>query len=411
MLRGHWNVQERRNQERDPCQEPPELTSTTQAKASNVSVGVMFEPFRVARAQLANRIVMAPMTRNLSPGGVPGEDVARYYRRRAEGSVGLIITEGTWIPHPGASNEAAVPDFFGAPALAGWKRVVDEVHAAGGVIMPQLWHVGLIRKQPSRGHPEGEPAGPHQLGPSGVTGGYGWPLVVDRAPMTLADIDSVIEAFATTARSAFDLGFDGIELHGAHGYIIDQFLWGKTNHRTDRYGGGHTDRATFAAEIVGEIRRRTAPDFPILFRYSQWKSHDYDARLADTPQELEALLAPIAEAGADLFDCSQRNFWEPTFQSSELNLAGWTKKLTGKPSMTVGSVSLNVNFMTSLFVRGTKPTVSSLDGLLRMMERGDFDLVAVGRAILADPRWPEKVREGRLHELEPFTAQALKTLS
>jgi len=371
----------------------------------------LFAPFQVARAQLANRVVMAPMTRSASPGGVPGEDVAAYYRRRAEGGVGLILTEGTWIPHPGASNDALVPDFHGEAALAGWREVVQGVHAAGGVIMPQLWNVGLIRKQPSLAHPEGEPAGPEQLGPSGVTGGYGWPITQVRAPMTLGEIDAVIEAFAAGARSAMDLGFDGVELHGAHGYIIDQFLWGETNRRTDRYGGAHRDRATFAAEIVAEIRRRTAPDFPILMRWSQWKSHDYDARVADTPQELEALLGPIAEAGVDLFDCSQRRFWEPAFDGSDLNIAGWAKKLTGRPSMTVGSVSLDVDFMTSLFVRGTRPQIESLDGVMKMLDRGDFDLVGVGRALLVDPLWAEKVRQGRLHEIEPFTAAALKTLT
>jgi 2,4-dienoyl-CoA reductase-like NADH-dependent reductase (Old Yellow Enzyme family) len=105
----------------------------------------LFAPFALGSARLANRIAMAPMTRNFSPAGVPGADVAAYYRRRAEGGVGLIVTEGTWIPHPGASNEANVPDFFGAAALEGWRHVVAEVHAAAGVIVPQLWHVGLIR--------------------------------------------------------------------------------------------------------------------------------------------------------------------------------------------------------------------------------------------------------------------------
>jgi 2,4-dienoyl-CoA reductase-like NADH-dependent reductase (Old Yellow Enzyme family) len=385
--------------------------SSDSVAPNEASLQPLFAPFRVRAAALANRTVMAPMTRSLSPQGVPGEEVAAYYRRRAEGGAGLIITEGTWIPHPGASNDENVPDFFGEAALAGWRRVVEGVHAAGGVIMPQLWHVGLIRRQPSLAYPQGEPAAPRQLGPSGVTGGHGWPLEVDRAPMTLDDIGAVIDAFATAAQAAQALGFDGVELHGAHGYIIDQFLWDLTNRRGDRYGGGGRDRATFAAEIVAEIRSRTGPDFPILFRYSQWKSHDYDARLVARPQELEAMLAPLVDAGVDLFDCSQRRFWEPTFDGSDLNLAGWTKRLTGKPSMTVGSVGLDVDFMTSLFVRGTRPKVTRLDEMLRRLERGDFDLVAVGRALLADARWVEKVRAGRLAETETFTAHALKTLS
>lgn len=371
----------------------------------------LFSPFASKNLTLNNRIVMAPMTRSMSPNGVPREDVTAYYKRRAEGGVGLIITEGTWVPHPGASNDGNAPNFHGDAALAGWKNVVEAVHASGGKIVPQLWHVGLIRKQPTLAHPEGEPAGPLQIGPSGITGGHGWPLETARAPMTLDDIGAVIEAFGTAARSAYTLGFDGVELHGAHGYIIDQFLWDKTNTRSDKYGGTHADRATFAAEIVREVKRQTSSDFPVLFRYSQWKSHDYDATLADNPQDLEMLLGPIADAGVDIFDCSQRRFWEPTFQESDLNLAGWTRILTGKPTLTVGSVGLDVDFMTSLFVSGTQLEFSSLDGLMRMLEREDFDLVGVGRALLADPEWVEKVRAGRTDEIQMFTANALKTLS
>lgn len=372
-----------------------------------IPTACLFDPFAIGPLTLPNRIVMAPMTRSLSPGGVPGADVAAYYRRRAEGGVGLIITEGTWVPHPGASNDDAVPDFFGEAALAGWRDVVAQVHAAGGHIMPQLWHVGLIRKQPSAAHPQGEPAGPHQIGPSGITGGHGWPIEPDRAPMTLRDIDGVIDAFACAAQSAQALGFDGVAIHGAHGYLIDQFLWRRTNLRTDR----HADRALFAAEIVAEIRLRTGPDFPILFRTSQWKSHDYDARLADTAGELEALLAPIAAAGVDLFDCSQRRFWEPAFADSDLNLAGWAKALTGKPSMTVGSVGLDTDFMTSLFVAKTRLQTTGFDELMRRFDRGDFDLVAIGRALLADPHWAAKLRDGRIGEAEIFTPRALKTLA
>ena len=354
---------------------------------------------------------MAPMTRGYAPNGVPGEDIAAYYERRARGSTGLIITEGTWISHPAASNEATIPDFHGEQALAGWRRVAERVHAAGGRIMPQLWHVGLVHKKPPEHRHIGEtPSQSHHVGPSGISGGVGVPLFEAKAAMTLADIDAVIDAFAATARSAMELGFDGVALHGAHGYIIDQFLWHATNRRADRYGGSHRDRATFAAEIITEIRRRTAPDFPIMLRYSQWKLHDYDARLADTPEELAALLGPIVDAGVDVIDCSQRRFWEPTFAGSDLNLAGWTKKLTGKPTMTVGSVGLDKDFMASLFERDKSAGIVDLSRLMAMFDRGDFDLVGVGRALIVDPEWTGKVREGRLDELKPYIKEALESL-
>jgi len=121
----------------------------------------LFRPFTVGPLQLANRIVMAPMTRGLSPGHVPGPDVAAYYRRRAEGGVGLIITEGTYINHPGAGFHPGVPQFHGEAALAGWRHVAEQVHAAGGRIFPQIWHVGLTDSP-------GAPMNEHAIGPSGL---------------------------------------------------------------------------------------------------------------------------------------------------------------------------------------------------------------------------------------------------
>ena len=126
------------------------------------SAAALFTPFSIKGLTLPNRIVMAPMTRSFSPGGVPGEDVAAYYRRRAEGGVGLIITEGTYPPHPAAGFDPKVPHLYGEAALRGWRHVVDQVHAAGGHIFSQLWHVGL---QVSSGPPPAE--GRHPVGPSG----------------------------------------------------------------------------------------------------------------------------------------------------------------------------------------------------------------------------------------------------
>jgi 2,4-dienoyl-CoA reductase-like NADH-dependent reductase (Old Yellow Enzyme family) len=332
---------------------------------------------------------MAPMTRSHSPGGVPGPDVAAYYRRRAEGGVGLIITEGTYVADPAAGFDPNVPRFHGPESLAGWRRVAEEVHAAGGLIFPQLWHVGMA----SGGRAE-SPEGARPMGPDS---------------MTDCDIADVIEAFGISAASAKELGFDGVELHGAHGYLIDQFFFDQTNHRTDAFGGDLVGRTRFATEVIQEVRRKIGPEFPLVLRYSQWKLQDYDAKLARTPEELELFLRPLVDAGVDVFHCSQRRFWEPAFSGSDLNLAGWTKKLTGKPTITVGSVTLDEDFMTSFRTESTA-AVTGIDELVRRLERGEFDLVALGRTLIVNPDWPKKIRRGEIGTLNPFQREALKEL-
>ena len=360
----------------------------------------LFSPFQIKSLQMQNRIVMAPMTRSKSPGGVPDEDVARYYARRAAAGVGLIITEGTTIDRPGASNDANVPNFHTPDALDGWRRVVEAVHAEGGKIAPQLWHMGMVRKPGTGPHPEAASDGPSGLSGSGKLVGE---------PMSEADIADTIDAFAKAAKAAQEIGFDAVEFHGAHGYLIDQFFWERSNQRADRYGGDLVGRTNFAAEIVREARRRVGADFPLILRFSQWKQQDYAARLAQTPEELAAFLAPLSEAGVDAFHCSQRRFWEPEFEGSDLNLAGWAKMLTGKPAITVGSVGLQGADFVMAF-RGESSGVADLAELERRLAAGEFDLVAVGRAILADPEWSAKVRTNRQDSLAPFEAKALAVL-
>ncbi|GAB6254392.1 NADH:flavin oxidoreductase [Bacillus cereus] len=364
------------------------------------SVTPLFESFNLGNLTLSNRVVMAPMTRKCSPNGVPGPDVAAYYKRRAENGVGLIITEGTVINHPVAASDPNVPRFYGEDALEGWKEVVREVHAAGGRIIPQLWHVGMDRKVGDSPNPEAKPIGPSGLEKPGVK-------VTD--PMTEKDIKAVIKAFAQGAADAQRLGFDGIELHGAHGYLIDQFLWEGTNQREDGYGGDMVARTRFAAEIVEACRQAVGPDFPIIFRLSQWKTQDFTAKLASTPELLDEFLRPLVDAGVDIFHCSTRRFWLPEFEGSELNLAGWVKKLTGKPTITVGSVGLDNEFL-SAFLEGKGANNTNIDKLIDMLEQEEVDLVAIGRALLADPAWAVKVRDGRFDELRPFQVESLGTL-
>lgn len=340
---------------------------------------------------------MSPMTREFSPRRIPGSDVAEYYSRRARGGVGLIITEGVAIDDPASVDHPRVPAMYGAEALAGWRAVTDAVHAGGGKIFPQLWHQGVLRN-PSRAEfpevPARRPSG--FWGTPGLTSypsEYVEAMRTPTAPMTDEDIADVVGSFARAARDAILFaGFDGIALHGAHGYLIDTFFWDVTNRRTDRYGETPKGRAAFGAEIIRAIRAEIGDTIPIMFRFSQHKQQDYEARFADTPEVLEVILGALADAGADIFDASSRRFNRPAFEGSPLTLAGWAKKLTGKPAMAVGGIGLNNWLQDTLKARNETVSIDNLDEAAGYIERGEFDFLGVGRALLNDPNWPEHVR-------------------
>jgi 2,4-dienoyl-CoA reductase-like NADH-dependent reductase (Old Yellow Enzyme family) len=389
---------------------------------------ILFQPFVSPKLSLTNRIVMAPMTRNMAPGGIPGPANADYYRRRAEGGVGLILSEGTVVNRPASRNLPAIPFFHDPDPLVGWGNVIDAVHQAGGKMGPQLWHTGGT----SAG--ETESTRPPLDTPSGLNA-PGEPV---GEPMSEEAIADTIAAFAAAAADAKALGFDTFEIHGAHGYLIDQFFWSGSNVREDRWGGATiAERSRFAAEVVAAMRAAVGPDFPILLRVSQWKQQDYSARLAHTPREMEQWLGPLVAAGVDILHCSQRRYWEPEFPEIDgergLNFAGWAKTITGVPTISVGSVGLSGDFfgafqgqsspaasLEALVARmgdffgafqGQSSPAASLEALVARMERGEFDLIAVGRALLADPLWVDKVREGRRDELRDFGPATLAVLA
>jgi len=351
----------------------------------------LFHPWSLGSLHLPTRLVMAPMTRAFSPGGVPGDDVVDYYRRRAENDVGLIITEGAAIDHPAAVSNPSIPRFHGETVLAGWARVVDAVHAAGARIFPQLWHVGGAFNPALSGDPTIEPVSPSGLFGPGQPAG--------RA-LSGTEIDGLIAAYGDAAASARAVGCDGIELHFAHGYLADQFFWSETNLRDDDYGAVRT---RFAERAIAECRRRTAPDFPICLRFSQWKLQNYDAKPFATPDDLARFLAPLTAAGVDIFHCSTRRFWTPEFGGSPLNLAGWTKRLSGKPVITVGSVGLDEEFLVTRTGIDTSADTVHLDRLAEMLETGEVDLVAVGRALIGDAEWGRKVRTARFDDIARYS--------
>lgn len=358
------------------------------------SLEKLFEPYTIHQLTIPNRIVMSPMARAFAPEGVPGEDTAIYFRRRAENGVGLVIAVGM-IDHPAASSEPRLPNMFGEAALNGWRDVVRQVHEAGGTIFPQLGHMGMIRPAGSLPYPDALSIGPSGLDMEGNK---------VRQPMTEEEIAEVIQAYADAAVNAQQAGFDGVELSGGHGLLIDQFFWEKTNQRTDRYGGDFLKRTHFAAEIIQSVRAAVGPDYPISIRLSQWKMTDYTAKLVDTPKQLEQFLSVLVKAGVDIFHISTRRFWEPEFAGSELTLAGWVKKLTGKTTITVGSVGIIDDSAEG------EEEQQGLDELLKRLDNQEFDLVAVGRALLGDPAWAKKIREGRMVDILPFTPEAAANL-
>jgi 2,4-dienoyl-CoA reductase-like NADH-dependent reductase (Old Yellow Enzyme family) len=370
-------------------------------KSARADAEVLFQPLTVGTLELKNRIVMAPMTRNMAPLGVPNDANAQYYARRAENQVGLIISEGTVVNRPASRNMEHVPFFHGDQALAGWKTVVDAVHAAGGKMGPQIWHTGSTKGQ-GGWKPEAEVESPSGLVAPGKPRGQ---------VMSDEDIADTIDAFAQAALASKELGFDMAELHGAHGYLIDQFFWAGTNERDDHWGGATlAERARFAVELVKAVRAAVGPDFPIALRISQWKQQDYAARLATTPDELAAWVTPLSEAGVDIFHGSQRRFWEPEFPEVDgekgLNFAGWLKKLTGKTTISVGSVGLGGGDFLRAF-QGEGSDKADLSDLLRRMENDEFDLIAVGRALISDPAWATKVANGANDDLRGYDAADL----
>jgi N-ethylmaleimide reductase len=221
-------------------------------------MSLLFSKITLGSLTLQNRLVMSPMTRNRATGNIPNELMAQYYAQRA--SAGLIITEGT-SPSPNGLGYPRIPGIFSAAQVAGWKRVTDAVHAQGAKMFIQFMHCGRI------GHALNLPAGARVLGPSAVaavgdmyTDAEGMKPNATPQAMTEEDIKATIEEFAQSAKNAVAAGFDGVELHGANGYLLEQFIRPNSNQRTDRYGGSIENRARFVLEVADAVIRAIGKD-------------------------------------------------------------------------------------------------------------------------------------------------------
>lgn len=370
----------------------------------------LLEPLKVRGLTLPNRIMMSPMARGVHESGLPGEGFAAYLRKRAEGGVGTVMVGSVVVNHEGTIGGfdmgpgRTTPFLWSEPVIADWRRILADVHAVGGLVFPQLMHIGVMRP----------PHVPPFYGPSGIWGPVDGPTSYTKEEveafnrngiaMSDSDVQDVIDAFAQGASNAKTAGFDGVAIHGGHGYLIDNFLWEGTNQRADRWGGDKVGRTAFAVELVKAVRKAVGEDMPISFRFSQWKPMNFDARLAESPQELEAILAPIADAGVDIFEASARDFAEPAFADGPDNLSFWTRKVSGVITAMVGGTTVQREKYEGTM--SPPKTVNNLDDIMRRYDRGEFDLLAVGRALLNDPQWLVKARSG-----EPFKSFDPRCLS
>jgi 2,4-dienoyl-CoA reductase-like NADH-dependent reductase (Old Yellow Enzyme family) len=365
------------------------------APAADYDITPLLQPLTIRGMQLRNRFVMPGMQRYWCADGAPDLRLREYYRRRVLGGASLIISESCAINHPSATKN---PTFarISPDTRDAWRACVSGVHEAGGAMFLQLWHQGAVNYG---GDAETNPDFV-ALSPSGLS----HPGESFGRAATEAELDSIKHAFVQGALDAAEIGADGVELHAAHGFLLDQFLWPGTNLRADRYGGpAITERATFVAEVAQAVREAAGPDLVISVRISQWKESDYDAKIVEKPDELADLLTVLRAAGADIFHVSARRFWKPEWDGSDLSLAGWAKSFTDAAVIAVGSIGLDKDVMASLNGEEAEQTgARRIDELMRRFNRGDFDLVAVGRSQIGDPEWVAKMSGNRLSDIRAF---------
>lgn len=330
----------------------------------------LFEPIKIGRVEIRNRIVMPAMSTNFSnPDGSISQRQIHYYARRANGGVGLIITEALCVESAVGKLSPIQPCIDHDKFIAGLNELVEEVKFHGSRIAAQLHHAGRRAQWIDHGQPVS--ASDHLLTPSGVR---------PRA-LSKEEISALVDRFSKAALRAKMAGFDAVEMHGAHGYLIAQFLSPHTNKRTDEYGGGVEGRARFALEIVERSRERIGSDFPIIFRISAEEFIEGGLTLG----EAKTITKKLEDGGVDAIHVSAGAFesrhWTsapPAIQAGYLvQYAAEIKKAVGVPVIAVGRIN--------------SPELAE-----KIIEEGKADLVAMGRALIAEPDLPRKAMEGDL---------------
>ncbi|MEV4006424.1 NADH:flavin oxidoreductase [Actinomadura sp. NPDC049753] len=341
------------------------------------------EPGRVGGLHTSNRLVVAPMTRvSAAPDGTPTPEMAEYYAEFARGGFGLAITEGIYTDTVYSQGYLNQPGLVSERHVAAWREATADVHEAGGSIVAQLMHAGAL----SQGNPyRDETAGPSAVVPQGVKmpeyGGHG-PWAAPKE-MSLDDIKQAVDGFVASAANAKRAGFDGVEVHAANGYLLDQFLTDYTNLREDSYGGPVASRVRLAAEVVAAIRAEVGPDWCVGVRVSQTKVNDFRYRWPGGAHDAEVIFTALAEAGASYLHVASegRNWLDSAQLDRGLTVTGLARRVSGLPVIANGGMH-------------------HAELSAQVLADGHADLVSVARGALTNPDLPRRLAEGRA--LEPF---------
>jgi 2,4-dienoyl-CoA reductase-like NADH-dependent reductase (Old Yellow Enzyme family) len=334
-------------------------------------------PQRIGAVELRNRLAVAPMTRvSAAPDGAATSEMADYYATFARGGFGIVITEGTYTDTTHSQGYLNQPGLATEAHVQAWRPVVDAVHAEGTPFIAQLMHAGALSQgnsygvgtiAPSAIAPRGKPLGEYG-GPDG------WPA--PRA-MTDADIEDVVNGFANAAARARAAGFDGVEVHAANGYLLDQFLTGYTNERDDAYGGSVAHRIRLTARILAAIRARVGSDMLIGVRLSQTKVNDFTHRWPGGAGDAEVIFGAVADAGLDYLHIASegRDFIDTARLADGRTITALARDVTRLPVMANGGM------------HDLRQAAEVLDG-------GHADLLSVARGALANPDLPARLATG-----------------
>ncbi|NKQ11317.1 oxidoreductase [Pseudomonas sp. SST3] len=334
----------------------------------------LLEPVQLGQLNLRNRTVLAPMTRvSAEPEGNANELMRDYYQAFAEGGFGLLITEGTY------TDTAYSQGYFNQPGLAteiqrdSWVPVVEAVHTAGAAFIAQLMHGGA-QTQGNIHHarhvaPSAVQPGGTQLSFYGGEGPYATP-----AEMTEKEIQEAIAGFVQSARHARDAGFDGVELHGANGYLLHEFISSEFNQRTDRWGGDYRARLALPLAVIQAVREAVGADFLVGMRLSQGMVTASRLKWEGGVEEARTRFAMLAEAGLDYLHITEYDVGAPAFEE------GPTLTAIAKASVSIPVIG--------------NGSVTTGEQAQKLLDDGELDLVAVGKAALANHDWPLRVRDG-----------------